>query len=196
MEKNYLSIDVGFRNMGWSIFDKDYKLIKVGIIQSSDTKITNLVYSKSENLASKNVIEIKNKYNSKIECYSIIISEMAIILSEIIKSNNIHFATLETPHGGSKSAKAGLMMGMANSMVFSVLTLNKCDFIVLQPKECKQVIKNTLGKDIKVTDKNMSIDTIHKLYNEKFIPKQKYILEHIADSVIAFKTYINNFLKK
>ncbi len=158
-----LSLDVGFANTGYSIFEND-NLIDYGVISVPKT-------------TEKYVM---NDYSLRCMClYS--------KLSELITKYSITAIVGELPSGGAQSNKASVQMGMALATVSSVVSNYNLKYYWCTPQQVKFA---ATGK--KSATKEEVIDSICDQYNQ-LKELKKNILEHVCDSVSAYlycKRYI------
>jgi Holliday junction resolvasome RuvABC endonuclease subunit len=157
-----LSLDVGFANMGWAVFED-------GVVQGCGTIITQ---------------KSKKKTTRAADDYAARASRLARELSEIISEYNVKGIVGELPSGGAQNAKAMAQMNMATAVVSAVATLQSLPTEWTTPNEVKLAVtgyRSATKKEIK--------DTIRKKFKDKggyLFPKAEGVFEHIADAVGAY----------
>jgi len=154
-----LSLDVGFRNTGWVVFDLDGKIVDCGVLMTE-----------------------KNKKHIRVaDDYATRAAKLAIGLKNIVLKYEIKLVVGELPVGGAQSARAMIQMGMANAVVAAVCAILDIPADWATPNEVKLAV---CGKRSATKDEMM--EQVCKLYPSYQFPKQKNQFEHIADAVGAY----------
>lgn len=157
-----LSLDVGFGNTGWAVFDEG-KIIACGTIITQKSK--------------KKTVRTADDYAARA-------ARLARELSEIIDAYDVRGIVGELPSGGAQNAKAMAQMNMATAIVSAVATLHSLPAEWTTPNEVKLAVagyRSATKKEIKAT--------IRKKFKDKgghLFPKAEGVFEHIADAVGAY----------
>ena len=154
---NILALDVGYRNTGWTYWQND-KIKDFGVIATTKP---------SAKLA-------------KVDEHILCMTTLAVGLHDLIVSNKIDFVCGEMPTGGAQSADAAIAMAWASATVQAVVTIMEIEHGWVTPVDVKKVL---LGENSGKKDTTMA--AVRQLYPSIKWPKQKYLFEHIADSVGA-----------
>ena len=178
-----LSLDVGFANLGWVLWDQG-KLKDMGVI------VTKKATKKSTRTA---------------DDYSFRSTQLARQLSEIIESGSVQAIVGELPSGGAQSAKAMAQMAMATAIVSSVASILNLPVEWCTPNDVKLAVYGQRS----ATKKQMMDTVIEKIGGERCSKKIKskksktgynlqftYVVngykfgatmfEHIADAIGAY----------
>ncbi len=158
-KKAILSIDVGFRSLGWAVFESG-KLVKCGVIETAPSK------KKTARRSDDNAVRC---------------SQIALGLKSVIEENNIKGVVGELPVGGAKSAKALAQMAMATGVVVAVLSILDIPVEWATPFEIKTA---TTGK--KSATKEEVMESIKTKFDYFKFPKTKAVFEHVADAIGAY----------
>ena len=152
-----ISLDIGFRATGYSIWHKGMLLFH-GIITTKPGKKTR----KSEDYADR-------------------AAQIALQLRDLIRANKVKALVAELPNGGAKSARAISQMAMASGVVSAVAALLDLPIEWVTPGETKKAVTGNLNAGKKEIQ-----DAIRKLYPKAKFPKASSSFEHIADSCGAY----------
>jgi len=175
-----LSLDVGFANMGWVLFQGG-EIIDCGVIRTE----------KSQKKGTR--VADDHAYRSTV---------LAINLERIIMKNAVEGIIGELPSGGAQSAKAMAFMSSATSIVAVVGTLKKLPMEWTTPNEVKKAlagVKNA-SKEIMMEKAKREfgfyIDgNVYRNPNvDKKFPKGEF--EHIADACGVYLALQNDNLVK
>ncbi len=181
-----ISLDMGFKNTGWSVFDNGI-IIDVGII----------VTAKS----TKKGIRVSDDYFNRASVLTAGLQELLRFAPEGIIA--------ELPSGGSQNARASSQMGIATGVIASFCTITHLPFEGATPQEVKLastgmkkatkeevmdaiVKKFNWTKEIKQYKKGVGVT--FKLFDDRTYNKGQF--EHIADSVGAYLALQQNNLVK
>lgn len=154
-----LSLDVGFRNTGWVVFDNK-KPVACGCIQTE----------KSKHKLARNADD--NARRS---------AEIARHLKNIILEYNVKGIVGELPSGGAQSAKAMAQMALATGVVSAVASVLELPVSWTTPNSVKLA---TTGK--RSAEKVEVMEAVKKRYEYFEFPKQVGVFEHIADACGAY----------
>lgn len=172
-----LSLDVGFANTGWVIFDKGQP-IKWGCIKTEKTK-RKMTRVSDDNAARAQYIA----------------SELKKIIISSFTPNNVNYGNYgviaELPTSGSQNARAANQMGIALGIAACLASLLEVPVEWATPTEVK---KATTGK--KNASKDEMMDTIRKAFPNCDFPKTKTHFEHIADACGVYLASRNGNLVK
>jgi len=185
IHKYVIGIDVGFRNMGLSLFKVDngkFKFIDCKVIQT-DTKL-----KKQMSVTDLNILRNIILVNGIIDFINSNIN-FPLVLKGRIKL----FGAFEFPHGGSKSQAAVRGMSMSTAIVVTFFTIFNIPFENVKPSEVKFAVTGKKDgkkeKIIKVISRKLKR---HKNKISKRLPlsprsRKKFppTYEHFADSVGA-----------
>jgi Holliday junction resolvasome RuvABC endonuclease subunit len=155
-----LSLDVGFRSMGWAIFNKG-ELFHCGVIKTSPA-------------GKKANVRMSTQYFDQT-------AQITTGLTEIIWQHEIKAIIGELPHGGAQSAKASSQMNMATAIVSVITTIYQLPTEWASPQEVKLAL---VGK--KNATKDEMINEARYRFPHFSFPKAKTRMEHIADAIGAF----------
>lgn len=181
-----ISLDMGFKNTGWSVFDKG-KVIAVGVI----------VTEKS----TKKNIRVSDDYFNRA-------SRLADELITLFIQHEPDGMIAELPSGGSQNARASHQMGIATGVLASLCANWTMPFEGATPQEVKLA-----ATGMKKATKEEVMDAICKKFGwEKEIrngPKKVMVnfkllgrsygkgeFEHIADSIAVYLALKQNNLVK
>lgn len=189
-----LSLDVGFRNMGWSaIDDKSRELIDCGVIQTRKAKDKRIKYTDQ---FYKNAQDLFHG------------------LSELVKKVEPFAMIGELPHGGGQNARAIAQMMSAISIVSGVSFFHDLPTEWCTPTDVKMAVtgKQNASKmdimlaiakkfEIPIEQKEIGCRVTKKNKNgtrteRRFVFKDRRInegrFEHIADSCGAYLALVNS----
>lgn len=164
-----LSMDVGFRCLGWTIFQK-------GQIKACGTIISNKV--NSTNVA---------------EDYAERAQSIAIKLKDIITDYNVQGLVGELPSGGAQSYKAGAMMVASISLVNVISALLSIPAKWVSPREVKLALS---GKANATKEEMMAQAKLKFKYAVPIFPTAKGHFEHVADAIGAYMAARNSNVVK
>lgn len=172
---NVLVLDIGFRNMGWVIFDLSkapHRPIACGVIctEKSDKKLK--VRAADDNMRCS--------------------AELATGLVQVIKRYGVYGILGELPHGGSQNATAAKQMQAASSVVAAVAEIAGLPADFSTPEEGKLALcgKKTASK------KEMIAAAKKRWENNIEFPKAEKRAEHIADACACFLVLQNSNVVK
>lgn len=152
-----LSLDIGYRNTGWTYWVDD-EIKDFGVITTTKP---------SAKLA---------KVNEHILC----MTKLGVTLYGLITSKKVDFVCGEMPTGGAQSADAAICMAWASATVQAVVTIIEMEHGWVTPTDVKKAVLNQNSGE-----KDAIMEAVRKLYPKVKWPKQKGQFEHIADSVGA-----------
>jgi len=161
MIERLLSLDVGFKNLGYVVLEKG-TVIACGTIISEKSQ--------------KKTTRTSDDYYAR-SC------KIAGDLKGVIEEYDIKGILGELPTGGAQSMKAAVMMCMATSIVASVATLLKIPCEWTTPNEVKLAVcgyRSATKDEIMETIKGKFPESAH------LFPKAKTYFEHIADAIGAY----------
>jgi len=185
-KKRYIiGTDVGFRNMGMSLFKVDknkFKFIDCVVIQTDNKK------KKEMSATDLNILRTTILVDGMIDFIN-----ANIDFSFVLEGRIEMFGAFEFPHGGSKSKKAAQAMSMATAIVVTFFNIFGIKFENVKPVEVKEAVtanKNASKDDIiKVISKKLKRHTnkINNRIKKSKRSKKKFspLYEHFADSVGA-----------
>lgn len=189
-----LSIDPGFSNYGYAIYNSYGEITKVGVLQTKKTKIK--------------ITRVSDDYASRI-------ASLTLQLNQIIKDNSIQAVIGELPILGGQSASAVRDMTAALSVSMSVFTMLNLPIEWCTPMQVKTALTGckTASKthmmitacdkySWEITDKiiyqkNSKVTKrINKIYWPLGLPMGANKFEHIADAIgVAYALKGNNIIK-
>ena len=175
-----LSLDVGFRGMGWCVFHKG-SLKGLGVILTEKEKRKNIRVA-DDNI--RNAIKIANRIGS------------------IIRKYKIKGIIGETPSGGSQNARASHQMGIAVGIVSSICALYDLPNEWCIPQDLKKAVTgNRKASKDQIMDRIAELEGWEKevkkksiIYHTSFESFNKKQFEHIADAYGAYLTLKNDNL--
>lgn len=162
-----LSLDVGFRNMGWVVFHGG-KIFACGVIETEKAR------NKQTRVADDNA------WRS---------AELAKGLQEIIQTYNVRGVIGELPSGGAQNAIAMSQMSMATAVASAVCALLDIPCEWVSPGDLKKAL---VGK--RSASKEEIMIRVRGLYPEADFPMTKGKFEHVADAVGAYHALKNGNL--
>jgi len=163
-----LSLDVGFKNLGWALWEK-------GQLQDMGCIVTDKSARKTTRTA---------------DDYAFRAAQIARNLNGLIKDYSVQAIVAELPSGGAQSAKAMVMMGMATAVVSSVASVLNLPAEWCTPNEVKLAVsgKRSATKDeiMDLVAEKMGFEKTNGGRVIKYNGIQKGLFEHIADAIGAY----------
>ena len=163
-----LSADVGFKNLGYTLWHKG-KLMKCGCI------ITDKAKGKTTRVSDDNAFRS---------------AQLALSLKDVIKAHKVQGIVGELPSGGALSAKAMCKMAMATAVISAVASVMEIPVEWTSPNDVKLAVCG-----MRSATKDEMMDKVRAMYDFAF-PSTKTDFEHIADSVGAYLALRNGNLVK
>ena len=177
-----LSLDVSFKNLGWTVFEKGVP-VNAGVIVTDTSK---------------------KKTTRQADDFSLKSVSIALAFEKLILENVVDGVIGELPTGGSKSARAGKMMCMSNSIVSTVCAVREVPVEWATPNQVKIALagnrnatKDEMMEKAVQKHKNIfKVDKTGKYPVFKAFGKKwgKGLFEHIADSIGAYLALRNGNL--
>ncbi len=152
-----LSIDIGFRSAGWSLWDKG-RLVSHGLISTEPGRR-------------------KRKSEDNVDR----VAQISCSLKDLIEKHRVRALVAELPNGGAKSARALSQMAMATATVAALAAVKNLPVEWVTALEGK---KAACGK--KDASKDEVCASVRKLHPKARFPAAKARFEHIADSCAAY----------
>jgi Holliday junction resolvasome RuvABC endonuclease subunit len=152
-------IDIGFSNMGISIFE---------------VKNQTMEYLDSECFRSKKAKKSKD-YVSLQD-----VARIEFIMfgtMNFLRMHNPELVIIELPTGGAKSSRAARALGIATCMCVDIPVMLKCKHIYVSPRDVKKI---TTGDEN--AEKDAIIKAVGILFPD-FLKHKPWKHEHIADSI-------------
>lgn len=155
-----ISLDIALKNTGWSVFDSG-ALLKCGVIiteKSSDPKVK---------VADDNMRRVM---------------QLGKDLKTIVNEFNIKAIIGELPHGGGKSARAVTQMALASGSIGGLVAWSEIPSKFCDPSSGKIKLVGSRS-----ASKDEMIEAVRTIYSSfGGFPKQKGLMEHIADSIAVY----------
>lgn len=177
-----LSVDPGFSNFGYAIFDQTGSPVKVGVLTTEKSK--------------RKMVRVSDDNATRM-------ADLSVSLATLILNNKIKGILGELPHSGSQNARAMKDMTAATAIAVSVFALLRVPVEWTTPTEVKKALsgKKTasktdmmvaaserMGWEVKTKKVNLKsgktrIDNVYFPLGKKTGANK---FEHIADAIGAF----------
>lgn len=159
-----LALDVGFRSLGYAVFDTNGDPVACGVIRTEK---------------SSKKLKVRTADDNALRA-----GKIARELKEVIDTHQVRGIVGELPSGGAQSARAMSQMSMATAIVATICELCDLPSEWATPADVKVALTGS-----KTASKDECMDAARRCFQWKGlkVPGAKAEFEHIADACGAFK---------